>query len=105
MDRRRGPFRQRGYGREWEAVRAQVLAEESVCHICGREVDKRLSGDDPLGPTVDHVRRLADSGTNERANLRLAHRRCNSSRHGGRAHGAPQPEPAQRYRHGSTGLR
>jgi 5-methylcytosine-specific restriction endonuclease McrA len=74
----------RGEGRtdrQWRKIRAQVLAEESVCWLCGNWIDQRLSGRHPLGPTVDHVdfnrRNCA------RWNLRAAHHSCNSSRGNG----------------------
>lgn len=55
-------------------VRAQVLAEESLCWLCG----KPGTADDPL--TFDHVIPRAFGGATTRANARAAHASCNSSR-------------------------
>lgn len=50
------------------------------CHICGKRVDMKMSGMAPKGPTVDHLIPVADGGTNDPANLALAHRDCNVRR-------------------------
>ena len=55
-------------------MRAQVLAQEHHCWICG----KPGSNDDPL--TYDHVIARTDGGDNSRANARAAHASCNSRR-------------------------
>ena len=68
-------------GRAWQRARAQVIEESEVCWICGDPVDRSLPGTHPEGPTVDHVRALARGGAQlDRANLRLAHLRCNSAK-------------------------
>lgn len=59
-ERSRGTSTERGYGYEWQKIRAQVLSEEPVCAVCG--TDKDL--------TVDHVISRHDDGTDERSNLR-----------------------------------
>lgn len=56
--------------RTYRSNRAIVLAASDVCWLCG------LSGSD----TVDHVVPWSKGGTNEVANLRPAHRSCNSKR-------------------------
>ena len=56
---------------EYRRNRIQVLNEETFCWVCG-EI--------PSDPTVDHVVRRSEGGSNRRENLRLACRRCNSSR-------------------------
>jgi 5-methylcytosine-specific restriction endonuclease McrA len=64
----------------WQRVRAQVIAEESACWICGRTefVSKRCH---PHSRSVDHIRALAVGGPLlDRRNLRLACFGCNSSR-------------------------
>lgn len=50
------------------------------CHICGRRVAKTLSGNNPMGPTIDHLVPVAEGGGNTMANVALAHRRCNIQR-------------------------
>jgi hypothetical protein len=78
---RGAPTRQaRGLDATYQRLRTQVLAEEADCWVCGMRVDQALPGIHPEGPTVDHITRRVDGGTNERSNLRLAHNRCNSGR-------------------------
>lgn len=48
-----------------------------LCHLCGKRVDSRLNGNDPMGPTVDHVLPLSKGGEHSNANVALAHRLCN----------------------------
>ncbi len=62
-------------GPGWREVRAQVLAEETECWICGGE-----DLDDGDHWSVDHVRERRHGGDNSRANLRRAHLSCNASR-------------------------
>lgn len=50
------------------------------CHICRKSVDRRLSGRDRMGPTLDHLIPLSAGGEHSYANTALAHRSCNSSR-------------------------
>lgn len=81
-------------GRPWRRVRAEVLAESTVCHICGH----------PGSQDVDHVipRWLVvelGGDPNDKTNLRPAHgtagcptcgRRCNREKG---AKLAPDPPP------------
>lgn len=104
----RANWRQRGYDREYDRNRLLVLAEETVCGLCGKPVDTSLPGTDPLGPCVDHITPRSRGGTNDRSNLRLAHTGCNASRQDGDGEpSAPTPpaEPRPEYRSGSAGLR
>lgn len=65
-------------GPKWEALRKQVIGEETHCHRCGQPVLRALPGTHPLGPTVDHLIPRSKGGPKyDRSNLRLAHRRCN----------------------------
>lgn len=59
-EKQRGTSTERGYGYEWQKIRAQVLQEEPVCAVCG--TDKDL--------TVDHIIPKSADGTDERSNLR-----------------------------------
>lgn len=79
MAARNGTGTRRGRsGYTWNRLRARVLREETHCWRCGEPVDVSLSGMVPAGPTVDHIVPLSQGGAAEdRANLRLAHRRCN----------------------------
>lgn len=51
-----------------------INAEFRTCYICGRKI--------PLNeyPTVDHVRSVADGGSNHRDNLRCCCIRCNDDK-------------------------
>lgn len=53
------------------------------CHLCGRRVNRKLSGQQPMGPTVDHLIPLRDGGIDSIENVALAHRRCNCARQAG----------------------
>lgn len=56
------------YGHAWRVARAAVLAESTVCGICGREGST----------TVDHIIPVSRGGAPyDRANLQPAHERCN----------------------------
>ncbi|WP_435070794.1 HNH endonuclease signature motif containing protein [Amycolatopsis thermoflava] len=68
-------------------MRQRVLREESTCWICGKTVDKSLSGLHPAGPVVDHIQPISAGGDPyERSNLHLAHRFCNWSKGSQYAH-------------------
>lgn len=69
------PMNMRDYGRTshtWKKLRRRVLSQSDVCWLCGQ------SGAD----TVDHIvpRSVDISLAEQVANLRPAHRTCNSSR-------------------------
>jgi 5-methylcytosine-specific restriction endonuclease McrA len=51
-----------------------------VCGVCRRTVDRTLVWPHPLSPTLDHIVPLSEHGEHSRANSRLAHARCNTSR-------------------------
>lgn len=53
------------------------------CHLCRRRVDMRLSGMNPMGPTVDHLVPISEGGVDGAENVRLAHRSCNVARNTG----------------------
>lgn len=65
-----------------EMVDPDVVLERDGwhCHICGRKIDRRLSGRDRMGPTIDHLVPLRDGGEHSYANVAAAHRSCNSRR-------------------------
>lgn len=54
--------------------------DEWTCHICNEPVDQSLRGDDPLGPSLDHVVPLAAGGAHSYANTKLAHTGCNRAK-------------------------
>ena len=57
-----------------------VAVRGDHCHICGGRIDLSLPGSHAAGLTVDHLLPVSMGGTNELANLHVAHRRCNSVR-------------------------
>ena len=86
-------------GHRRRQVRARVLAEETHCAICGEWVDKSLGlmagvhsdrctepgcpgcVPHPMRPEVDERIPVSQGGSPiDRANCRLAHRRCNLAR-------------------------
>lgn len=56
------------------------------CGLCGKKVEMDLPYNSPRAATIDHVVPMSAGGDNIRANVQLAHRRCNtrkSNRGGG----------------------
>lgn len=51
-----------------------------VCQLCDDPVDVNLDSRDAMSATLDHIVPRSLGGLNEPANLRLAHRSCNSKR-------------------------
>jgi hypothetical protein len=52
-----------------------------TCHICGDKVKSKIyKNTDKLSPTIDHLIPVAQGGSDDLANLRLAHMICNSSK-------------------------
>jgi hypothetical protein len=70
----------RASGRDLPSVEQLAARDGSRCQICRRQVDLGRSGHDAWGPTIDHILPVSRGGTNDSANLRLVHRRCNLSR-------------------------
>lgn len=74
-------------GAAWLRLQAQVYAEETHCWWCGKWVDQSLDRRHRMSRTVDHVLELWEGGDPlDRANCRLAHRRCNSEKSQARRH-------------------
>ncbi|MDI3341620.1 MAG: HNH endonuclease signature motif containing protein [Sphaerobacter sp.] len=67
-------------GRPWRRARKRAL-EIPICWICGGEINLALPPNHRLAATVDHFVPLSKGGAElDPANLRPAHRACNSSR-------------------------
>ena len=64
---RRPSASQRGYDRQWMAIRRAVLAEEPRCRGCGAKATM-----------VDHIRPLRLGGTHDRWNLQALCRSCHA---------------------------
>ena len=54
-----------------------ALRDVFTCKLCGESVDMTLKTPDPGSPSIDHVLPLSLGGDDTRANVQLAHRRCN----------------------------
>lgn len=50
------------------------------CHLCGKRVPDRPYKARPLDATLDHLIPVSDGGDHTRANVALAHNRCNYER-------------------------
>jgi 5-methylcytosine-specific restriction endonuclease McrA len=71
-------------GHRRRRLRAQVLAEETCCAICGRPVDVTLPPGLPGSPEVDELVPVSKGGNPyDRFNCRLVHRLCNVRRGNG----------------------
>lgn len=56
----------------------KILLTQTVCGICGKEVDKDLRYPHPLSPCVDHIVPIARGGhPSDISNMQLAHWTCN----------------------------
>lgn len=64
---------------------------QSVCHLCGKPIDKALEFPHPYSFSVDHIEPLSHGGAERaRSNLAACHLRCNQSK-GNRGHAEPPP--------------
>lgn len=70
----------------WKAARKAFITSlreqhgrYAPCHICNQPVDLDISGDLPVGPTVDHIESVEKRPDLRLSmdNLALAHRACN----------------------------
>jgi 5-methylcytosine-specific restriction endonuclease McrA len=60
-------------------LRSDLLRRDgSLCYLCGVGLSLTTSYPDPLFASVDHVLALANGGSNDPMNLRLAHLVCNT---------------------------
>lgn len=50
------------------------------CGLCGGRVAMKQAVPHPKAPTIDHVLPVAEGGDDTRANVQLAHFRCNSAK-------------------------
>lgn len=57
-----------------------ALRDGHRCHLCRKRVDMTLTGNDRMGPTIDHLIPVSAGGDDVLSNVRLAHRSCNCSR-------------------------
>lgn len=67
-------------GRPWARIVRQLKQTSNVCWLCGHPIDLALPATDPWSFTADHVAPRSAGGAASLANVRPAHRRCNSRR-------------------------
>ena len=56
--------------KEWREIRAEVLQEEPICRICGKQPSNE----------VDHIIPIDKGGTSNRWNLRGTCKKCHSAK-------------------------
>lgn len=62
----------------FEKNKKRIYATQTVCGICGREVDKSLKYPHPLSPCIDHIIPISKGGhPSDIDNMQLAHWTCN----------------------------
>ena len=70
------------------AARMAIYERDArTCGICCEPVDSTVPANSRWGATLDHIVPRSSGGSDDPANLRLAHRHCNSKR------GAPELRP------------
>jgi hypothetical protein len=74
--------RKRLEGVEWEHYTPAEIAERDGwrCQLCRKPVNRRKRWPDPLSASIDHIVPITKGGTDVRANVQLAHLRCNISK-------------------------
>jgi 5-methylcytosine-specific restriction endonuclease McrA len=55
-------------------------ADAGICHLCHLPVPANADPESDQAPTVDHLVTRSEGGSDDKSNLRLAHRRCNNIR-------------------------
>jgi hypothetical protein len=74
--------RKRLDGVEWEHYTPTEIAERDGwrCQLCRKAVNRRKRWPDPMCASIDHIVPITKGGTDVRANVQLAHLRCNISK-------------------------
>jgi hypothetical protein len=67
-------------GGEVISLATLIRRDGGRCHLCGEAVVRDPEHRHPLGPTRDHLVPVSQGGAHVWANIRLAHRICNSFR-------------------------
>lgn len=63
---------------QFESNKKKIYATQTVCGICGKEVDFGYKFPHPLSPCIDHIIPVARGGhPSDINNLQLAHMGCN----------------------------
>lgn len=69
--------RDKALAKKW---RERIRRTKPVCHICGEAIDWEADWLNPRSFVVDHVVPLTKGGTDTLANVKAAHRECNSKK-------------------------
>ena len=90
-------------------IRRIVIRDGPVCQLCGELVNLRAPPWDVLRPSVDHIIPKSKGGSDDLANLQLAHADCNSRRGNEdiasvQLHVVPTPPDLRDIRVGAHGL-
>ena len=65
----------------YQKAKKIIYAQQSVCGICGRAVNKKLPFPNPWSPTIDHIIPVQKGGDPVALeNLQLAHFFCNRAK-------------------------
>ena len=76
-------LKRRAGGDEPMSIRELAERDRWRCHLCRRRVNPRLRWPHPRSASRDHLIPVVDGGTNDPANLALAHLDCNVRRRDG----------------------
>lgn len=76
--KRKGAIASGGSKRRRKILLRIADRDDWLCHLCGEPVQRKRTMNDPMAPSLDHVVRHKDGGTDTEDNLKLAHRKCNS---------------------------
>ena len=65
----------------YQKAKKIIYAQQTICGICGRPVDKKLPFPNPWSPTLDHIVPVQKGGDPVNLeNLQLAHLACNRAK-------------------------
>lgn len=68
--------------RQRHGIRTLLISKYGlICHWCASVLDLNAKKNNMLYATIEHLVPVSEGGKTEIGNLRLACRRCNSSRH------------------------
>jgi len=85
MRKRAERARKRNQDHESYSLREIAERDGWVCHLCGKKVPDRQYARRDRDPTIDHLIPQSAGGHNTKANVALAHNRCNWERGAGGA--------------------